>query len=195
MIALIQCENTSLEKLSKVLNKIDQRFIVAQNESDIFNCDKLILYGSGSAQQNIKQLHILNLFSMLRMIKKPILGIGLGIELMCDHAEGENIPCLGLFPVDSNRIKDEQVLVSYSGLKKIEILQQSRLFKGLKSGSEFYFSENYFLPENEYTTSIMGNGKKFSASMERDNAFGVQFHPEKSGDAGIILLKNFLKTD
>jgi glutamine amidotransferase len=126
------------------------------------------------------------------MIKIPILGIGLGVELMCDHTSGENISCLGLFPLNSNKIDDEKTLISHSGLKKIEILQKSKLFEGINSGSEFYFSENYFLPENTYTTSIVENGEKFSASVERDNAFGVQFHPEKSGDAGVTLLKNFL---
>lgn len=192
MLALIQCENTSVAELSKVLKHMGQPFIITNNESDICNCDKLILYGSGSAKQNIKQLHIYNLFSMLRMIKKPILGIGLGIELMCDHTDGEKVSCLGLFPVDSNRIKDEQTIISQPGLKKIEMLQKSKLFKGIESGSEFYFSENYFLPQNEFTTSVVENGERFSASMERENAFGVQFHPEKSGNAGLILLRNFL---
>lgn len=192
MLALIQCENTSVAEFSHMLKQMDQPFIVTKNESDISNCDKLILYGSGSAQENIKQLHIFNLFSMLRLIKKPILGIGLGIELMCDHTEGENASCLGLFPVDSTRMGDKQLLVSQPGLRKIEILQKSRLFEGIESGSEFYFSENYSLPQNEYTTSVIENGDKFSASMERDNAFGVQFHPEKSGEIGLILLRNFL---
>lgn len=192
MLALIQCENTSVTELAKVLKQLNEPFIVTGSESDICKCDKVILYGSGSAKQNMKQLHILNLFSLLRMIKQPILGIGLGVELMCDHTSGENISCLGLFPVDSNRIEDEQFLNSHSGLMKINILRESRLFEGIDSGSEFYFSENYFLPENKYTTSVVVNGKAFSASVERDNAFGVQFHPEKSGETGLTLLKNFI---
>lgn len=192
MIALIQCENTSVNELSNVLKQINVPFIITGNESEICKADKVILYGSGSATQNMKQLHIWNLFSLLRIIKIPILGIGLGVELMCDHTSGENISCLGLFPLNSNKIEDEQTLMSRSGLKKIEILQKSKLFEGIESGSEFYFSENYFLPENRFTTSIVENGEKFSASVERDNAFGVQFHPEKSGDSGMLLLKNFL---
>jgi glutamine amidotransferase len=192
MLALIQCENTSVTELSKVLKQLNEPFIVTGSESDICKADKVILYGSGSAKQNMKQLHILNLFSLLRMIKQPILGIGLGVELMCDHTTGENISCLGLFPVDSNRIEDEQYLNSHSGLMKVDILRESKLFEGIDSGSEFYFSENYFLPENKYTTSVVVNGKAFSASVERDNAFGVQFHPEKSGETGLTLLKNFI---
>lgn len=192
MLALIQCENTSVTELSKVLKQLNEPFIITGSESDICKADKVILYGSGSAKQNMKQLHILNLFSLLRMIKQPILGIGLGVELMCDHTSGENISCLGLFPVDSNRIEDEQFLNSHSGFMKVDILRKSRLFEGIDSGSEFYFSENYFLPENQYTTSVVVNGKSFSASVERDNAFGVQFHPEKSGETGLALLKNFI---
>lgn len=192
MIALIQCENTSVNELSNVLKQINVPFMITGNESEICKADKVILYGSGSAMQNIKQLHIWNLFSMLRMIKIPILGVGLGVELMCDHTSGENISCLGLFPLNSNKIENEQTLMSHSGLKKIEILQKSKLFEGIESGSEFYFSENYFIPESKFTTSIVENGEKFSASVERKNAFGVQFHPEKSGEAGLLLLKNFL---
>ena len=192
MIALIKCEDSSVNELSKVLNELNVPFRVTSTEADICKSDKLILYGSGSAKQNIKQLHLLNLFSMLRMIKNPILGIGLGVEMMCEHTSGETLSCLGLFPVDSNKIEDERVLLSHSGLKKIDILKPGRLFEGISSGTEFYFSENYYLPENKYTTSIVNNGGTFSASVERENAFGVQFHPEKSGEAGLTLLKNFI---
>ena len=192
MLSLIQCENTSVNELSQVLKQLGVPFRVTSTEADICKSDKVILYGSGSAKQNMRQLHMLNLFSMLRMIKNPILGIGLGVELMCEHTSGENISCLGLFPVNSGRIEDEKVLVSHSGLKKIDILKPGRLFEGINTGTEFYFSENYYLPENEFTTSVVNNGETFSASVERENAFGVQFHPEKSGEAGLSLLKNFI---
>ncbi len=192
MIALIQCEDSSVNELSTVLQQLKVPFRVTSTEEDICKSDKVILYGSGSAKQNIRQLHLLNLFSMLRMVKNPILGIGLGVELMCEHTSGETLSCLGLFPVDSNKIEDEKVLVSHSGLKKVDILKPGKLFDGINSGSEFYFSERYYLPENKYTTSVVNNGGTFSASVERENAFGVQFHPEKSGEAGLSLLKNFI---
>jgi imidazole glycerol-phosphate synthase subunit HisH len=192
MIALVQCENRKENVLADILKNFDVPFKITSNETDICNCDKVILCASGSTKQNMKQLHILNLFSMLRMIKKPILGIGLGVELMCDHTTGEEISCLGLFPVESNKFEEEINFVSHSGLKKIEILQKSNLFNGIESGSEFYFSENYFMPQNKYTTSIVENGQTLSASVEKGNAFGVQFHPEKSGEKGLLLLKNFI---
>ncbi len=192
MIALIPCEDSSVNELSKVLKQLDIPFRITNTEADICKSDKLILYGSGSAKQNIKQLHLLNLFSMLRMVKNPILGIGLGVELMCEHTSGESLSCLGLFPLDSSKIEDGKVLVSHSGLKKVDILKPGRLFEGISTGTEFYFSESYYLPENKFTTSIVTNGETFSASVERENAFGVQFHPEKSGEAGLSLLKNFI---
>lgn len=192
MLSLIKCEDSSVNELSRVLNELNVPFRVTTTEADICKSDKVILYGSGSAKQNLRQLHILNLFSMLRMIKNPILGIGLGVELMCEHTSGENLSCLGLFPVDSNKIEDEKVFVSHSGLKKIDILKQGSLFDGINTGTEFFFSENYYLPENQYTTSVVNNGETFSASVEKGNAFGVQFHPEKSGEAGLTLLKNFI---
>jgi glutamine amidotransferase len=111
---------------------------------------------------------------------------------MCEYAAEEDTTCLGLFPVDSGQPENNQTRIPFSGFKKIEILQHNGLFSGIESGTEFYFSENYFLPQNKFTTSIVENGGRFSASMERDNAFGVQFHPERSGKAGEILLKNFM---
>ena len=192
MLALIQCENKKENKLAEILEKMDQPFKITSNESDICRCDKIILCGSGSPIQNMKMLHLLNLYSLLRIIKKPMLGIGLGVELMSDHTSGEEVSCLGLFPVESNKFAEDKNYYSKGGLKKVDILKESKLFGGIKSGDEFYFSENYYMPQNKYTTSVVENGITFSASVEKENAFGVQFHPEKSGDAGLTLLKNFI---
>lgn len=191
MIALIQCENKE-EILTDILKELNQPFKITGNEVEICNCDKVILCASGSPVENMKNLHLLNLYSLLRMIKKPILGIGLGVELMSDHTKGEKITGLGLFPVESNKFSEDKKYLSGAGLKKVDILKPSKLFNGIKSGTEFYFSENYYMPENEYTIAVVENGFIFSASVEKENAFGVQFHPEKSGEAGVTLLKNFI---
>lgn len=192
MLALVQCENIKETALPDILKKLDQPYKITRNESDICNCDKVILCGSGSPVENMKMLHLLNLYSLLRIIKKPLLGIGLGVELMSDHTEGEKNSCLGLFPVESNKFSEDKNYYAQSGLKKVDILQQSKLFEGIKSRSQFYFSENYYMPENKYTTSVVKNGFTFSASVEKGNAYGVQFHPEKSGEPGLALLKNFI---
>jgi glutamine amidotransferase len=192
MLALIQCENIKENILADNLNKLGLSFKITSNESDISNCDKVILCGSGSPVENMKMLHLLNLYSLLRITKKPILGIGLGVELMSDHTIGELITSLGLFPVESNKFPEDNNNDSQSGLKKVRIVKKSRLFEGIESGVEFYFSENYYIPQNKYTTSVVGNKLTFSASVEKENAFGVQFHPEKSGETGLILLKNFI---
>lgn len=192
MLALIQCENNKGSNLPNILEKLGQSFKITSNEFEICKCEKVILCGSGSPVQNMKLIHLQNIYSLLRIIKIPILGIGLGVELMSDHTEGENITGLGLFPVESNKFSEDKKYFSKAGLKKIDIVKSSKLFNGIESGSEFYFSENYYMPENEYTTSVVEDGFTFSASVENGNAFGVQFHPEKSGDIGLTLLKNFI---
>ncbi|HSD64088.1 MAG TPA: imidazole glycerol phosphate synthase subunit HisH [Ignavibacteriaceae bacterium] len=191
MLALIQCENKEKE-LTDILKKLGQKFIITNNELEICKSDKVILCGSGTPVQNMKLLHMLNLYSLLRIIKIPILGIGLGVELMSDHTEGEKITYLGLFPIESNKFPEDKKFNSQAGLKKVEIIKPSKLFNGIESGTEFYFSENYYMPESEYTTSVVEDGFTFSASVEKGNAFGVQFHPEKSGEKGLVLLKNFI---
>ncbi len=192
MLALIQCENKKENNLPDILNDLGQSFKITSNESEICKCEKVILCGTGSPIQNMKLIHLQNIYSLLRIIKIPILGIGLGVELMSDHTEGEKITGLGLFPVESNKFAEDKKYLSRAGLKKVDIVKTSKLFKGIESGSEFYFSENYYMPQNEYTTSVVEDGIIFSASVEKDNAFGVQFHPEKSGETGLTLLKNFI---
>lgn len=192
MLALVQCEIKKENNISDILKELGESFKITSNEFEICKCEKLILCGSGSPVQNMKLLHLQNIYSLLRIIKIPILGIGLGVELMSDHTEGEKTTGLGLFPVESNKFSDDKKNYSEAGLKKVDIVKPSRLFKGIESGSDFYFSENYYMPRNEYTTSVVEDGFTFSASVEKGNAFGVQFHPEKSGETGLTLLKNFI---
>ena len=85
----------------------------------------------------MKMLHLLNLYSLLRFIKKPILGVGLGVELMSDHTDGEKISCLGLFPVESNKFEEDKNNYSLGGFKKVDILKESKLFTGIESEMNF----------------------------------------------------------
>ncbi len=192
MIAIIDYGAGNVASVANVLDKLDHNYIITAKEFEICNADKVIFPGVGEASFAVKQLHKLNLFTVLRIIKKPMLGICLGIQLMSEFSEEGNVTCLGILPGRSIMFDNKLVKVPHMGWNSIEILKESKLFNGIKNGEHFYFAHSYYIPPNEYAASISDNKIKFTASMEKENYYGVQFHPEKSGEAGIQILKNFL---
>jgi glutamine amidotransferase len=197
MIALIDYGAGNVASVANALEQLNQKYKITKNETEILNADKVIFPGVGEASFAVKQLHKLNLFSVLRMEKKPLLGICLGLQLMADFSTEGNVTCLGIFPVTAKIFDNGKTKVPHMGWNDLEFKQtdngnKSKLFEGIEDGERFYFAHSYYLPENQYSTSFSDNGIKFSASMEKDNFYGVQFHPEKSADAGLKLLKNFI---
>jgi imidazole glycerol-phosphate synthase subunit HisH len=193
MIALIDYGAGNVASVANALDELKQEYIITSRESDICKSGKVIFPGVGEASYAVKQLHLLNLFSVLRIVKKPMLGICLGMQLMADFSTEGDVTCLGIFPGRAERFDSTQTKVPHMGWNDIDIKSDSKLFKDIKSGERFYFANSYYLPESDYTTSVTNNKINFSASLEKDNYYGVQFHPEKSGDAGLKLLKNFIE--
>ncbi|MGD1006055.1 MAG: imidazole glycerol phosphate synthase subunit HisH [Ignavibacteriaceae bacterium] len=193
MIALIDYGAGNVASVANALTELEEEFKITKNESEICRADKIIFPGVGEASFAIRQLHMLNLFSLLRIVKKPILGICLGMQLMADHSTEGDVTCLGIFHGAAEKFDSTKTKVPHMGWNDIEITIESKLFQSIKSGERFYFANSYYIPVNEYTTSITNNNIKFSSAMEKGNFYGVQFHPEKSGDAGLKLLKNFVE--
>ena len=194
MIALIDYGSGNVASVANVLTELKQDFKITSNEVEICKANKIIFPGVGEASFAIRQLHVLNLFSALRMIKKPMLGICLGMQLMADHSTEGNVACLGIFPVSVEKFDPSKTKVPHMGWNDVDIKYASKLFSGIESGEKFYFANSYYIPLNGCTTTVTdNNGIFFSSAMEKENYYGVQFHPEKSGDAGLKLLKNFIE--
>ncbi len=193
MIAVIDYGAGNVASVTNALNELNVNFVITKSETEIIKADRVIFPGVGEASFAIRQLHKLNLFPVLRMIKKPILGICLGMQLMTDHSKEGDVPCLGIFPANVERFDDTRTKVPHIGWNDIEIKTNSKLFEGIKNGERFYFANSFYVPQIEYTTSTSVNDVNFSASLERNNFYGVQFHPEKSADAGLKILKNFIQ--
>ena len=187
MIALIDYGAGNVASVSNALKSLGQDYKVTNNETEICNANKVIFPGVGEASFAIKQLHKLNLYSLLRIIKRPILGVCLGLQLMAEFSTEGDIQCLGIFPEDVLKFDP------HMGWNDIHFKKESKLFSGIKEGERFYFANSYYLPVNEHTTAYCNNSVDFSASMEKENYYGVQFHPEKSSDAGLKVLKNFIE--
>ena len=193
MIALIDYGAGNVASVANALIKLEQEFKITNKEADICNSNKVIFPGVGEASFAIRQLHILNLFTIMRIVKKPMLGICLGMQLMVDHSTEGDVACLGIFPGTAQKFDAAKTKVPHMGWNAIQITGDSKLFKGIKNGEHFYFAHSYYVPVNEFTTAVSNNNIDFSASLEKGNYYGVQFHPEKSGDAGLKLLKNFIE--
>ncbi len=193
MIALIDYGAGNVASVSNALAELNQEFKITSNEVEICKADKIIFPGVGEASFAMRQLHLLNLFSALRMVKKPILGICLGMQLMMDNSTEGNVACLGIFTGTVLKFDSTKTKVPHMGWNDIKKISESKLFTGVKNGERFYFANSYYVPVNEFTTAITTNDIDFSASLEKGNFYGVQFHPEKSGDAGLKILKNFIE--
>jgi imidazole glycerol-phosphate synthase subunit HisH len=193
MIALIDYGAGNVASVANALNELGHDFRITNKETEICNADKVIFPGVGEASFAIKQLHKLNLYSFLRIIKRPILGVCLGLQLMADFSTEGNINCLGIFPGNVLKFDQEKVKVPHMGWNDIHFKKESKLFSGIKEGERFYYANSYYLPVGEFTTSYSTNSIDFTASMEKGNYYGVQFHPEKSSDAGLRVLKNFIE--
>lgn len=175
--------------------------VVSSDAGEISKADKIILPGVGhfaKAMENLSKLNMLNELNNFVLIKqKPILGICLGMQLMAKTSEEGNVAGLGWIDVDviRFRVKDQlKYKVPHIGWNKIIVSKESRLLKNIDGFSEFYFLHSYHL--NSYAaTDVLSETNyeyNFPSAIERNNIFGVQYHPEKSHKAGSILLENFI---
>jgi glutamine amidotransferase len=194
MITIVDFGDINSKEVAEALKNITDDFIISSSEIDICRADKIIFPGSGSAKDVMKKIHLLNIFSVLRIITdKPILGIGLGMQIMCEHTSEGNLSCLGIFPGSILKFSNSIENPIHEGMDKVKILRDSPLLKNISDNSTFYFNHSYYLPVNEYTISKSKKDIEFTSAIQKDLSFGVQFHPEKSGEAGLLILENFVK--
>lgn len=193
MITIVDYGDACVLDVASALREITSDFVISKSEADIYKSDKIIFAGSGSAVAVMKKIQLLNLYSVLRLFKKPMLGIGLGMQLMADYSTEGNFPCLGLFPGTAIKFDEQINELSYKGFHQINFCKSSILFNGIGDKSEFFFNNSYYLPKSEFSTSTCQMEVAFCASIENKNAYGVQFHPEASGAVGLKLLKNFVE--
>lgn len=152
--------------------------------------DRLILPGVGAAAPAIARLRGAGLASMLVVYQKPVLGICLGMQLLCRHSEEGDVGCLGLFPANVRRFQGA-AKVPHTGWNRLRSLQ-GPLFSNVCDGDFVYFVHSYFAAAGTGMIAESNYIHPFAAAFQKDNFFGVQFHPEKSGAVGEQVLKNFL---
>ncbi len=190
MIAIIDYGIENNAALLNMLHGLGVEAKIVSQEVEICGADKIILAGKDDVVTAIKKLHRQNLFSMLRMVKKPFLGIGVGAQLLCDYISEGNAAGLGVISASVEKFDQPE---EHSGSFQISPVKESAILKNIEPDAKFYFTGSFYIPANEFTTSLVLNGATRSASVEKGKAFGIQFHPEDSGEIGLQVLKNFVE--
>ena len=191
MITIIDYKNTNAKEIETFLSEVTSDIFISCNEVDILKADKLIIPDSTDISSSIKKLHLLNLFSILRMIKKPILGIGTGMHMMTKSFKDINAACLGCFPVECKTGEIQQNMIEHE--QSIKLIKETSLLDNIGKEDKFYFEGDCFIPPNEFSTSIANINWEITASIEKEHLYGVQFNPVKSGDAGMRIFRNFVE--
>ncbi|WP_158783520.1 imidazole glycerol phosphate synthase subunit HisH [Pantoea sp. BAV 3049] len=168
---------------------------MVSRESDIvLQADKLFLPGVGTAQAAMDQLQERELVDLIKACTQPVLGICLGMQLLGSESdESGGVKTLGIIDKPVLRMHDHGLPLPHMGWNQLASQAGNHLFRGIPDGSYFYFVHSYAMPVNEYTIAQCSYGEPFTAAVQKDNFFGVQFHPERSGAAGAQLMKNFLE--
>ncbi|MFT5858147.1 MAG: glutamine amidotransferase [Flavobacteriaceae bacterium] len=191
MIAIVKYNAGNIRSVQNALNRLGYECVVTDDVQALINADKVIFPGVGEASSAMAYLQERGLDDVIINLTQPVLGICLGLQLMCLESEEGNTKCLGIFKNKVRRF-EETDLVPHMGWNDINGLS-SKLFKGVESGNDTYFVHSYYADVSEQTTSICNYITPFSASLEKDNFYATQFHPEKSAGIGEKILKNFLE--
>ena len=190
-IAIIDYGAGNVQSVLFALERLGFVGIVTNDWITIKSADKVIFPGVGEASSAMKMLQESGLDVLIPTLKQPVLGICLGMQLMCKHSEEGSTNGLGIF--DVNVVKFSQdVKVPQMGWNTIFNLK-TPLFEGIKENEFMYLVHSYYAPLSENTIANTNYELEYSTALQRDNFFGVQFHPEKSGIFGEQILKNFLQ--
>ena len=184
-----QCANLSSVKFA--FERLGYSAEITNDLNKIKSADKLILPGVGTAKTAMLNLQRLGLIEVIQNLIQPVLGICLGMQLMTEFSTEGNVATLGLMRGQTDLIPDSGLPLPHMGWNKVRYTPDHPLFAGIEQDSHFYFVHSYAVQPNENTIATSCYGVDFSAAIANKNFYGVQFHPERSGKNGVMLLRNF----
>lgn len=190
MIAIIDYDAGNTTSVINALKRLDANCVLTNESSTLFEADKVILPGVGSAGSAMQSLKESGLHETILSLQKPFLGICLGLQLMCNHSEEDNTNCLGIFDAKVKRFPPKKN-VPHMGWNDHSMVK-GKLFNGLSEEDDFYFVHSYYAENCPETIATCDYILEFASAIRKDNFYGVQFHPEKSAAVGEQLLRNFL---
>ncbi len=191
MIAIIKYNAGNIRSVQNALTRLGYESIITDDETEILNANKVIFPGVGEASSAMKYLKEKGLDKIILSIEKPMLGICLGLQLMCDYSEEGDTNCLGIFNTQVKIFppKEKVPHIGWNNFSEVK----GDLFKDIKVDNDMYYVHSYYAEINEQTIATCDYILPFAVAMQHNNFYATQFHPEKSADVGIQLLKNFLE--
>lgn len=194
MIAIIKYNAGNIYSVKHALRRLGVEPVITADPELLRKADKVIFPGVGEARTTMEHLRNSNLDVLIKDLKQPLLGICLGMQLLCSHSEEGDVECLGIFDAEVKRFvpKRHEDKVPHMGWNTITNLKKGVLSPELEN--EFvYFVHSFYVPLNSFTSATTEYIVPFSAALQKDNFHATQFHPEKSGSVGEKILENFLK--
>ncbi|MHB2156519.1 imidazole glycerol phosphate synthase subunit HisH [Calditrichota bacterium GD2] len=190
-VAIVKYNAGNIHSVTLALQRLGIEPQVTDDPAYLQKADRVIFPGVGEASTAMRYLKAHGLNDILRRLKQPVLGICLGLQLLCQHSQENDTPGLGIFPVEVRRFPPEDK-VPHMGWNSVSNLK-GPLFRGVPEESFVYFVHGYYAELSPFTIARSDYILPFSAALQKDNFFAVQFHPEKSGKVGEQILKNFLE--
>ena len=190
-VAIIKYNAGNVLSVMHALRRQGIEPVLTDDAAEIASADKVIFPGVGEASSAMRYLRARQLDRLIPTLRQPVLGICLGLQLMCSHSEENDTDCMGIFS-EKVRLFPPQQKVPHIGWNRV-VPQKGHLFAAVPEQAFCYFVHSYFAEIGEHTTATTDYILPFSAALRKDNFHAVQFHPEKSGDTGATILGNFLK--
>lgn len=195
MTGIIDYGAGNIFSLTAALERLGLTYGMVDRHTDLEHFERFIIPGVGHAGSAMQQLSASGMASVIPSIRKPVLGICVGMQLLTQHSEEGDSELMGLFPLNTLHFRGRiDHKVPHMGWNQVVVEKNSPLFGGIDKDAYFYFVHSYYIPYHaDLTTAHSEYGIRFSVAFERENFYGVQFHPEKSGAVGELLLSNFCK--
>lgn len=192
-LAIIKYNAGNIQSVLNALERLGVAAEVTDDHEKIRSADKVIFPGVGEASSAMESLRQSGLHQLIPQLKQPVLGICVGMQLMCRHSEENDTECLGIVPVQVRRFSPEglKLKVPQVGWNRIYNLRTG-LFEGVEENSFIYNVHSYYAEDSSYTIAGCNYGIPYAAAVKKDNFYGVQFHAEKSAETGDRVIKNFI---
>lgn len=192
-VVLIDAGGTNIGSVCYALERLGANAVMTADPARIRAASHVILPGVGAADEGMRRLRESGLDGVIRNLAQPVLGVCLGMQLLLEHSEEGDTPCLGVLPGTVRKLRGSTGLrVPHMGWNGLHIERADPLLVGIGEGDYAYFVHGYAAPMSSATLASSTHGARFSAIVRQDNFCGMQFHPERSGFLGARLLKNFL---
>jgi glutamine amidotransferase len=191
-LAIIKYNAGNIQSVSFALERLGVDFTITDNAEEIMKADKVLFPGVGEASTTMRYLRDKKLDQLVPALKQPVLGICLGMQLMCRHSEESDTTCMGIFDEEVKLfVPKDDLKVPHMGWNNV--VKANGWLDPAIENQYAYFVHSYYVPVNSYTSAVTEYITPFSSAMHRDNFYAAQFHPEKSAKAGELVLKSFLK--